>query len=113
MARPYSISLIKIDNNVKKVETEFLGVLVDNQLKLKAHIKHIANKMSKSVISETNYLYSGPIILPWKLLEILISSLWHLKELYIIEVSQLYCVAYRLIETNYLYYCHMDMKIDS
>ena len=49
-ARPESISL-HIDDNVitEKTETKFLGVIVDNQLNWNAHIKHISNKMSKSV----------------------------------------------------------------
>ena len=49
-ARPASISL-NIDTNVitEKSETKFLGVIVDNQLSWNAHIKHISNKISKSV----------------------------------------------------------------
>ena len=49
-ARPDSISL-NIDNNVitEKAQTKFLGVIVDNQLSWNAHIKHISNKISKSV----------------------------------------------------------------
>ena len=49
-ARPASISL-NINNNVitEKTETKFLGVIVDNQLSWNAHIKHISNKISKSV----------------------------------------------------------------
>ena len=49
-ARPDSISL-NINNNVitEKSETKFLGVIVDNQLSWNAHIKHISNKISKSV----------------------------------------------------------------
>ena len=49
-SRPASISL-NIDDNVitEKAETKFLGVIVDNQLNWNAHIKHISNKMSKSV----------------------------------------------------------------
>ena len=48
--RPESIS-IHIDNNVitEISETKFLGVIVDNQLNWKAHIKHISNKISKSI----------------------------------------------------------------
>ena len=48
--RPASISL-NIDDNVitEKAETKFLGVIVDNQLNWNAHIKHISNKISKSV----------------------------------------------------------------
>ena len=48
--RPESISL-NIDDNVitVKKETKFLGVIVDNQLNWNAHIKHISNKVSKSV----------------------------------------------------------------
>ena len=47
--RPESISL-NIDDNVitEKMETKFLGVIVDNQLNWNAHIKHISNKVSKS-----------------------------------------------------------------
>ena len=48
--RPESISL-NIDNNVitEISETKFLGVMVDNQLNWKAHIKHISKKVSKSI----------------------------------------------------------------
>ena len=48
--RPESISLNIDDNNITEIsETKFLGVIVDNQLNWKAHIKHISNKVSKSV----------------------------------------------------------------
>ena len=49
-ARPATISL-NIDNNTitEISETKFLGVMVDNQLSWNAHIKHISNKISKSV----------------------------------------------------------------
>ena len=49
-ARPASISLNINDNLItEQTETKFLGVMVDNQLNWKAHIKHISNKISKSV----------------------------------------------------------------
>ena len=49
-ARPASISL-NIDDSIitEQTETKFLGIIVDNQLNWKAHIKHITNKVSKSV----------------------------------------------------------------
>ena len=49
-SRPASISL-NIDDNIitEQTETKFLGIIVDNQLNWKAHIKHITNKVSKSV----------------------------------------------------------------
>ena len=48
--RPATLS-ININNNVitEINETKFLGVIVDNQLNWNAHIKHISNKVSKSI----------------------------------------------------------------
>merc|ERR1711954_205114 len=91
--------------------------------------------ISKKYIMGMIYLLCNAPI--QKLKEILISSLWHLIEIYITFRNStytsfhFYCAAYRprvfncrflaitsqmvkiyLTDTNYLYYCLMDMKID-
>ena len=48
--RPDSISISANGKIIKEVtETKFLGIILDNKLRWNAHIKHIANKISKSV----------------------------------------------------------------
>ena len=50
---------VKIDNNTLKKanETKFLGVIIDDQLKWKAHISHICSKISKGtgIINRVRY----------------------------------------------------------
>ena len=59
--RPDEISLNVNGNSItEKVESKFLGVMVDNKLSWQSHIKHISNKISKS-LSILRYLrYSFP-----------------------------------------------------
>ena len=73
-ARPASISL-NIDDSIitEQTETKFLGIIVDNQLNWKAHIKHITNKVSKSVAILRLLRY----IFPKNILETLCQSLTH------------------------------------
>ena len=49
-ARTNTVSITVNNQNINEItETKFLGVILDNQLRWDAHIKHISNKMSKSV----------------------------------------------------------------
>ena len=48
--RPDHISIQAKDHVITEVKTtKFLGVILDNELKWTSHIKHITNKISKSV----------------------------------------------------------------
>ena len=59
--RPQEVTLNVNGNSItEKVESKFLGVIVDNKLSWQPHIKYISNKISKS-LSVLRYLrYSFP-----------------------------------------------------
>ena len=53
---------ISLNNNKIETlnETTFLGVVIDNKLSWKAHVKHISNKISKSIAILKLVKYSFP-----------------------------------------------------